>query len=327
MRFLAAAHSLFHDHPGRFSINDLQKYERGAITSTHFANIRELVNIHLGKEVNNTKAKETRAAAAIARNFFRNPQEGTPAAYRTLLTPSAPTITVLDSDKFPHGAITPSQLDYEYDTVWFDAINCPPHIAKAYVRHFNEKYQHFFHRQQTIYLPPISGSQMSHAATHSSAFVGGLDSLHPKEMPFVSSTLWEWMAILLNMIERGAPWPTPATFAKSASLWKPNTTGKSMTDYRILTPTSVIYRMWAKVRCKQLDPLYRHWCDDGLVAAGPGLGAADAHYNLAIRFDNARVFQTQFAGGATDPSQCFDRILREQVYPLQFNQASQSTSS
>ena len=89
-----------------------------------------------------------------------------------------------------------------------------------------------------------------------------------------------------------------------------------MTDYRILTLTSVIYRMWAKVRCKQLDPLYRHWCDDGLVTAGPGLGASDAYYNLAIRFEHGRVFQTQFAGGATDLSQCFGRILTEQVYPI-----------
>ena len=89
-----------------------------------------------------------------------------------------------------------------------------------------------------------------------------------------------------------------------------------MSDYRILTLTSVIYRMWAKIRCKQLDPLYKHWCEDGLVTAGPGLGASDAHYNLAIRFEHARVFQTGFAGGATDLSQCFDRILREQVYPI-----------
>ena len=89
-----------------------------------------------------------------------------------------------------------------------------------------------------------------------------------------------------------------------------------MTDYRILTLTSVIYRMWAKVRCKQLGPLYRHWCYDGLVTAGPVLGASDAHYNLAIRSEHARVFQTQFAGGATDLSQCFGRILRGQVYPI-----------
>ena len=28
------------------------------------------------------------------------------------------------------------------------------------------------------------------------------------------------------------------------------------------------------------------------------------------------MFQTQFTGGATDLSQCFDRIVREQVYPI-----------
>ena len=153
-------------------------------------------------------ARGTRAAAAVARDFHRNPQRGTPAAYRTIRTPPAPTISVLDSKRFTHGASTPAQLDYEYDIAWFHAVNCPPHTAKAYARHFIGKYPKILDEQQTINFPLITGRQLFHAATHSAAFVGGLDSLLPKEMPFVSSTLWEWVSIILDMIEGGAPWPT-----------------------------------------------------------------------------------------------------------------------
>ena len=80
---IVAVHSHFNDHPERFNINDLQNYERGTFFSIHFANILELVNIHFRKEVNNTKAKETRVAAAVARNVHRSPHEGTPQHQRS----------------------------------------------------------------------------------------------------------------------------------------------------------------------------------------------------------------------------------------------------
>ena len=311
-----AVKKLFNDNPDMFQMRDLHEYDNGNISGDHFAKTLEFATRRIKKDADNEKAKETRAAAAVATNYYRNTQTGTPAAYRNIRAPPAPTLSLLDSARFPNGAVTPTQFDYEYDLAWFHAVNCPPHTERPYARHFIEKYQAYFDKQPTINLPPITGRQLSQAATHSSAFVGGLDSLHPKEMLFVSSTLWEWVAIILNMVEKGAPWPTPALLAKAAFLRKLGTTGKSMNDYRILTLTSVIYPMWGKVRCKQLGPLYKHWGDDGLVTAGPGLGASDAHCNLAIRFEHARVFHTGFAGGATDLSQCFDRILREQVYPI-----------
>ena len=89
-----------------------------------------------------------------------------------------------------------------------------------------------------------------------------------------------------------------------------------MGDYRILTLTDPIYRAWAKTRCRELDPLFKFWGGEGLLSAAPGYGAADGHYDLALRIEQALVRLWPFGGGATDLSQCFDRILRQQVYPL-----------
>jgi hypothetical protein len=89
-----------------------------------------------------------------------------------------------------------------------------------------------------------------------------------------------------------------------------------MSHYRILTLTCVIYRLWAKYRCSQLDPIFKPWALDGLITAGPGQGAADGHYAFAVRLEHAIVHQHPFAGGVTDLSQCFDRILRQQMYPI-----------
>ena len=89
-----------------------------------------------------------------------------------------------------------------------------------------------------------------------------------------------------------------------------------MSNYRILTLTDSIYRMWAKTRSRELDPLFQHWGGQGSLSAGPGYGAADGHYELALRLEQALIKAWPFGGGATDLSQCFDRILRKQVYPL-----------
>ena len=102
-----------------------------------------------------------------------------------------------------------------------------------------------------MHLPRINGKRLKGIATHTSAIIGGLDSIHPKEMALMHDELWEWIAILLTMIENGADWPSAALYAKSAFLRKPNTTGECMSHYRILTLTSVIYRLWAKYNCFQ----------------------------------------------------------------------------
>ena len=38
-------------------------------------------------------------------------------------------------------------------------------------------------------------------ASNSSALVGGLGSLHPKEMPLIHDEIWKWIAALLTLIE------------------------------------------------------------------------------------------------------------------------------
>ena len=98
------------------------------------------------------------------------------------------------------------------------------------------------------------------------------------------------------MIEEGAQWPEPATYAKSAFLRKPDKKGDEMGDYRILTLTDPIYRVWAKTRCRELDPLFKFWGGEGLLSAAPGYGAADGHYDLALRIEQALVRLWPFGG-------------------------------
>ena len=87
----------------------------------------------------------------------------------------------------------------------------------------------------------------------------------------------------------------------------------AMKSYRVLLVTSDLYRTWAKARCRQLDTWAKAWCPDGSLSAGPGLGAADGHYELAIRVEHAVTFAHMLGGGVTDLAHCFDRVLLDIV--------------
>ena len=98
-----------------------------------------------------------------------------------------------------------------------------------------------------------------------------------------------------------------------------------MKPYRVLLAASDLHRTWANARCRQLDEWTKALCPDGLLPAGPGLGAADGHYELAVRIEHAMVCSYQPGGWVTDLAQCFDRVLLGIVIPLTEKPASRRT--
>lgn len=254
--------------------------------------------------------KLQRAIYQQTKTIYRHPQKGMTTAFATVRKPSLPTMTLLQTKHFHcRYAFAPPQIGHEYDLIWDGIVNCPEDIAETYAANIFAKYLEFLPTPSPFHLKPLTGQDLQNIARRSSAFVESLDSLHTKEPTLIHSSLWRWIATLLNLIEQGAPWPEPATFAKSAFLRKPDTTGQNMSDYRILTLTNIICCLWAKVRCRQFGRLFRHWGDDGLLTAALGHGAADGHYDFAVRVEHALTLNYAFAGSATDLARCFDRIL------------------
>eukprot|EP00969_Alexandrium_andersonii_P040036 1754670-Alexandrium_andersonii.AAC.1 len=47
-------------------------------------------------------------------------------------------------------------------------------------------------------------------------------------------------------------------------------------DYRALALLSSVYRTWARIRLRQINPWVKSWAHQGLHAGIPGLGAQDA---------------------------------------------------
>ena len=82
-----------------------------------------------------------------------------------------------------------------------------------------------------------------------------LDGFRPREMTLLSRRAGERIAVLLNQIERGAPWPRIIRLAKVVFLEKIGAIpGKAM-SYRPLTITASLYRCWASMRLEDCQ----HW--------------------------------------------------------------------
>lgn len=84
------------------------------------------------------------------------------------------------------------------------------------------------------------------------------------------------VAILLNQIEEGAPWPACALHARVVFLEKEGAQVGKITSYRPLTITAPLYRCWGAMRLED----FADWVDSRalpeMYAGVPGKGAADA---------------------------------------------------
>jgi hypothetical protein len=129
-----------------------------------------------------------RAARALARQHYSHPQKGLPAAYRTIRTPAAPAITVLKSSHFKSGyAITPVQIDYEYDKFWIGATNCDPDLALAYTINYTHTNTASFLRLTQLCNSPHPTASDSNRLPHTLLLSSG-DSIPSTPRTWHSST-------------------------------------------------------------------------------------------------------------------------------------------
>ena len=276
-----------------------------------FLTVLRVAAAELEKQAHAKATQLSRSITSAIKTAFTNPQHAlrrTFAAARA--APQPPLIALRVDGKL---VCQPQELDAEFDKTWtpiFDAQGTTGAMRNAKVMAFCEKYKDQLHHAEQFSVPPLSGAVLMHQARHSHAFAGGLDNLHPRELRILPALSWHWAAEMLTLIEKGEPWPLPALDARATFLLKPDGDSGVLTDYRILLLTSTLYRIWAKARMHHLDPWARSWAVDGMLSAGPGLGAADGHYEVSLRIEQAITAAWQFGGGCTDLAQCFDRIMR-----------------
>ena len=80
---------------------------------------------------------------------------------------------------------------------------------------------------------------------------------------------------MLNQVEAGAAWPKSATHARIVYLEKLGAEFGKVMSYRPLTITAPLYRAWATMRLREMEPWGRTWAWPEMFAGIPEMGAVD----------------------------------------------------
>ena len=124
------------------------------------------------------------------------------------------------------------------------------------------------------------------------------------------------VAILLNQIEEGAPWPASALHARVVFLEKEGAQIGKITIYRPLTITAPLYRCWGTMRLEDCADWVESWSLKEMHAGVPGKGATDAWHVTLTDMEEHTLKGEAFCGAVADIMKFFDMIRRCLVYKL-----------
>ena len=143
---------------------------------------------------------------------------------------------------------------------------------------------------------------------------GALDGWSPKELSLLSKNVCGHIAVMLNLIEKGAAWPRSALHARVMLLEKIGALPGKVMSYRPLTITSPLYRCWATMRLKDMMPWINSWACCEMYAGIPGKGAVDAWFEALTQIEELAMTEEDYCGAVADIAKFFDQIRRALVY-------------
>ena len=91
------------------------------------------------------------------------------------------------------------------------------------------------------HLDDITEDELYDHFRHATNSAAAMDGWHPKEFSYLSRKICKHIAILLNQIEKGAPWPRSSRLARVVYLEKIVAILGKVMSYRPLTITSPLY--------------------------------------------------------------------------------------
>ena len=153
---------------------------------------------------------------------------------------------------------------------------------------------------KTYAVGSITGEQLMREFQHSAATAASWDQWEFREWAVMPLVAAQWLAKLLNLVEEGAPCPSPTTWGKAFFLSKTEEPSTDPMEYRILLILSRLYRRWASIRLRDLHGWIQQWQMPEMYAGVPGGGAELAWWHLSAINEDTYHSGADFAGAAVD---------------------------
>ena len=214
--------------------------------------------------------------------------------------------------------VDPTSIDVELRAAWQPIRLGRSADASRLVQNFLRKYAHVLPKCGHCHVQPLTAESLLKAAAASNNSAAGMDGIAPAELKLMSHKAASCLALILNSVEEGAPWPQTMLCAKTAFLDKSKSPGFAAEplQLRILTVTQAVYRLWARARLADLDPWISEWDDPRIFGGMPGRGAQDAWYSTALLKESVLMAGESLTAGSVDLMKCFDQILRPLLFAL-----------
>lgn len=186
------------------------------------------------------------------------------------------------------GTITtnPMEIDSIARRAWTAVYNGNFTDLAAAAEQFMGKYSKLiFSMDAEFELFYITGADVKTACLKAKATAAGMDGWAPAEFAFLSDTVFDWLAVMYNLIEKGAERPDGTHRARAAYLEKKPGVADKVLEFRVLLILPTLYRRWASIRLKHLEPWADLWHMKEAFAGTGSQRAEDAWYELATKIE------------------------------------------
>ena len=163
-------------------------------------------------------------------------------------------------------------------------------------------------------LPPTTGDILRQAVASMPLSSAGLDAWKVGDLRLLalySPWVFDSLPVLLSAVERAVRWPVSTICGYTTLIPKGDEAPERPLDLGPITVLSAIYRLWARVRCRQLAAVWQEaWSHPGIWAGRKGRGPEPLLLEVCLDLE-LTVDDSKAAGLSFDLSEAFDRVPRE----------------
>lgn len=156
-------------------------------------------------------------------------------------------------------------------------------------------------------LEPLEGDHLRRTLTKMrSLSAAGCDGWRVDELKRLPEVLLDWLAVVFNVVEETGEWPSALTVGITSLISKGE--GNSPLKLRPIGVMSVVYRLWAATRVREVLSWQEEWLDDNLHGFRRAHGADDVWWGQALSIECALLQSDDLFGLSLDYGKCFDRV-------------------